>query len=151
MTAGESFQAYGVEDGWLMIQYGDGRFGYIACPEGSDLQPLSWDDAQSAWLLGEVVLTDGVNELLTLPDGAWVTVLMTLEDRVYIESSTGDIVRGFVQAANLRYDMVFASEDGSATLTVSPDGHFTLEGELPEGASGLSLTVNGKSFFEIEW
>lgn len=149
LTLGSAFRICGLEEGWLLIQYNDGRFGYIAAPEGIDVAALDWE-TQSAWLTHEVVLTDGVGELLTLPEGAWVTALATLEDRVYIESSTGDIVRGFVQPEDLRYDMVFTL-DGAGVLTISPDGHFMLEGELPEGASSVNLTVNGEPFFEIEW
>lgn len=150
LTKGSAFEACGVEEDWLLIRYDGGRFGYIALPEDVDLQSLTWE-AQSAWLTREATLTDGVSELLTLPEGAWVTALATLDGQVYIESSTGDIVRGFVQPEDLRYDLVFELEEAAGTLTVSPDGHFTLEGNLPQGASSVSLVVNGEPLFDLEW
>lgn len=150
LVSGGAFQACGLEEGWLLIQYGGGRFGYIAAPEGVDVAALNWE-TQSAWLTREVTLTDGVSELLTLPAGAWVTALATLDGQVYIESSTGDIVRGFVRPEDLRYDQVFELEEVAGMLTVSPEGHFTLEGELPAGASSVSLTVNGEPLLTVEW
>lgn len=142
VSTNDWIQVFGKEDGWIMIQYDitrdHMRIGWIeesALPKNASVATLIWQ-GQSAWLSKEATVTDdplySKSAILTLPKGAWVTVLGTLGDWVYIESSTGDLLRGFVKQDALSYDRVFALEDFSeqqaaGTLTLSPDGRISLD------------------------
>ncbi|MCH5287934.1 MAG: hypothetical protein J1E43_10955 [Christensenellaceae bacterium] len=141
ITAGSSYQAYGEENGWILIQYAvdeeHARFGYIlaeALPEGVEIEALDWN-TQYAHLMLETALTDdplqSQSELLTLPEGQMVTVLAMMDGWVYVESEAGDWVRGFVRQDQLRYDSIYYLADHSenlatGTLAITPYGQLTL-------------------------
>ncbi len=142
-------QVFGREGDWILIQYSIDakhyRFGYIdakALPKSAQVPDLTLD-AEPAWSIESVTLTDDPlysnNPLLTLPEGAPLTWLATLGDWAYVESSSGDHLRGFVPAASLTRNRVFnlvnhprdngqvvfsgqadIAPDGLLTLTVSP-------------------------------
>lgn len=149
-------QVFGKEDGWIMIQYDitsdHMRIGWIeeaALPKNASVPSLFWQ-GQSAWLTMDATITDdplfSKTAVLTLPKGAWVTALSTLGDWVYIESSTGDLLRGFVKRDALRYDRVFALEDFSerqatGTLTLSPDGRVSLDMAVNMGSAPASFLL----------
>lgn len=142
VSTNDWIQVFGQEDGWIMIQYditrGHMRIGWIeesSLPKGASVPTLAWQ-GKSAWLSKEASITDdplnSQSAILTLPKGTWVTALGTLGDWVYVESSTSDLLRGFVKADALIYDRVFALEDFSnrqaaGTLTVTLDGVIGLD------------------------
>lgn len=142
VSTNDWIQVFGRENGWIMIQYDitsdHMRIGWIeesALPKNAGVAPLVWQE-QSAWLSKQATITDdplySKSAILTLPKGAWVTVLGTMGDWAYIESSTGDLLRGFVKQDALTYDRVFALADFSeqraaGTLTLSPDGRISLD------------------------
>lgn len=110
-------QVFGQEDGWMLIQYALSsdrmRFGWIpveALPRGADVEPFRFSGVD-AWTRRSVAVTDDPlasgAPLLTLPEGCRVAWLATMGDWAYIESSTGDLLRGFVPVEALRLDRVF--------------------------------------------
>lgn len=142
VSTNDWIQVFGRENGWMMIQYDitrdHMRIGWIeesALPKNASVSTIVWQE-QSAWLSKTATVTDdplySQSAILTLPQGAWVTVLGTLGDWAYIESSTGDLLRGFVKRDALSHDRVYALENFSGqqaagTLTVSPDGGVSLD------------------------
>lgn len=141
ITAGSSYQAYGEENGWVLIAYPvdeeHARFGYIpaeALPEGTEIGVFDWN-TQNAYLMLETALTDdplqSQSELLTLPEGQMVTVLAMMDGWVYVESGAGDWVRGFVRQDQLHYDSIYHLADHSenlatGALAITPHGQLTL-------------------------
>ena len=145
VSTNDWIQVFGVEDGWALIQYdissSQMRFGYIAAsalPKNANVDELAFTPVD-AYLTRRVSLTDdplnSQSVLLTLPEGTWVTWLATMGEWAYVESSTGDLVRGFVPLSALtthrvfdlashRFDTEAAALTG--TLTVKPDGTVTL-------------------------
>lgn len=138
-----SVEVFGVTDGWALIQHAVGedrmRIGYIdasALPEEAETLTLR---AEDAYLKRRAALTDdplhSQSALLTLPEGAWVTWLATMGEWAYVESTTGDAVRGFVPLSYIETHRVFeladhgfdslAAAKGGA-LTVMQDGTVTL-------------------------
>ena len=154
VSTNDWIQVFGVENGWALIQYditsSQMRFGYIdasALPKNANVDELSFTPVD-AYLTRRVSLTDdplnSQSALLTLPEGTWVTWLATMGEWAYVESSTGDLVRGFVPVsaisthrvfdlASHRYDTEAAALTG--TLTVKPDGTVavTVDGWLTAG------------------
>ena len=142
VSTNDWIQVFGKENGWIMIQYDitrdHMRIGWIeesALPKSASVATFAWQ-GQSAWLSKDATLTDdplySKSAILTLPKGAWVTELGTLGDWVYIESSTGDLVRGFVKKDVLNYGRVLALEDFSGRqaegmLTLMPDGRISFD------------------------
>jgi len=145
VSTNDWIQVFGVQDGWALIQYDISstqmRFGYIeasALPGGVQVAPLRFLN-QDAYLTRRAALTDdplnSQSTLLTLPEGAWVTWLATMGEWAYVESSTGDLVRGFVPLSSLTMHRVFELADygfdslaaaKGGVLTVLPDGTVTL-------------------------
>ena len=156
VSTNDWIQVFGEENGWILIQYAIDsehmRFGYIpveSLPKSANVAPLNWKP-QDAWLTRETIITDDPlysrSSLITLPEGAWVTALAKMGDWVYVESSTGDYLRGFVKRTDLRYDMVFdlaGYSDGLAagTLTVTPEGFMTLSMSLRQESLPASFTL----------
>lgn len=145
VSTNDWIQVFGVQDGWALIQYDISstqmRFGYIpasALPGNVQVNTLRFLN-QDAYLTRRASLTDDpLNTqipLLTLPEGAWVTWLATMGEWAYVESSTGDLARGFIPLSSLSphrvfelaghsYDSLAAAKGG--VLTVLPDGGMTL-------------------------
>ncbi len=142
-------QVFGQEGDWILIQYSIDaehyRFGYIqasSLPKNAVVAPLEFADT-IAWTTRNISVTDdplyAQTAMITLPEGAPVTWLATLGDWAYIESGTGDNLRGFVPSSSLTTDRVFdlrnhprndgavvyqgklvCHADGTVTLTASP-------------------------------
>lgn len=147
-------QVFGEEDGFILVQYSIDakhyRFGYIdaaSLPKGTDIDPFFWD-SRAAWTNSNVSVTDdplfSAQSLTTLPDHAPVTLLATLGDWAYIESSTGDLLRGFVPLSCLdttrEIDLSAHSFVGNApmyqgTMSVSADGQCTVSLSIPAGST----------------
>lgn len=145
VSTNDWIQVFGTADGWALIQYDlssdQMRFGYIdedALPAGAGVNELAFAPVD-AYTTRRVGLTDDpLNQqlpLLTLPEGAWVTWLATMGEWAYVESSTGDLVRGFIPVSALTNDRSFSLADhryGTAaaamegSLTVRADGTVTL-------------------------
>lgn len=141
VSTNDWIQVFGTEDGWALIQYdissNQMRFGYIeasALPKNADVDELAFSPVD-AYITRRTTLTDDPLNTLwvleTLPEGAWVTWLATMGEWAYVESSTGDLMRGFVPLDTISTHRVFDLSshgfDGSAaakggTLTLQPDG-----------------------------
>lgn len=110
-------QVFGTEGDWVLIQYSIDvshyRFGYItsvSLPKKANVPALQFNKT-NAWTVGTVSVTDdplySQSALTTLPEGSWVTWLATMGNWAYIESSTGDYVRGFVPVSSLHTNQQF--------------------------------------------
>lgn len=157
VSTNDWIQVFGEEDGWILIQYaidkGHMRFGYIpadALPAGAKVDTLDWKNAKTACLAVDTPVTDDPlysrSELTTLPAGARVTALATMGDWMYIESSTGDFLRGFVKQDALCYDKLYFLSDHSdnladGILTVTPDGRIKLTMGLKGDSSPASFLL----------
>lgn len=158
VSTNDWIQVFGREDGWIMIQYDITsdrmRIGWIresALPGGAQAEALAFAPA-AAYTTRSVTLTDDPlfsrSAVLTLPEGAWVEWLATMGDWAYIESSTGDLIRGFVPRSALTTDKVFHLEnhpDASGlrtplrgTLTIAASGRVTLS------VTAATCTPNGQ-------
>lgn len=136
-------QVFGRDNGYVLIQYSIDskhyRFGYIdesSLPKNSGVNDLYFNP-MPAWTAGKVSVTDDPlyshSTLVTLPDASPVTWLATLGDWAYIESSSGDYLRGFVPLGSLTTGRTFSLQylpDQNdlpvwyGELTVYPDGSF---------------------------
>lgn len=148
VSTNDWIQVFGREDGWIMIQYDLSsdhmRIGWIresALPDGAQVSGMDYAPA-AAYTTRSVSVTDDPlfsrASVLTLPEGVWVERLATMGDWAYIESSTGDMIRGFVPADALTTDVVFRLENHpDATMQRYP-----LTGTLTIDASGgMALLV----------
>lgn len=138
-------QVFGTDGDWVLIQYdisaNQMRFGYIqasALPKNAQVEELAFQPV-SAYTTRRATLTDDpLNTqcaLTTLPEGAWVTWLATMGEWAYVESTTGDAMRGFVPVSVLSTDRVFNLADHqwnenaaavAGSLTVRANGQVTL-------------------------
>lgn len=145
VSTNDWIQVFGVQDGWALIQYDISstqmRFGYIdasALPGDVHVNTLHFLN-QDAYLTRRAALTDdplnSQSTLLILPEGAWMTWLATMGEWAYVESSTGDMVRGFVPLSSISTHRVFELADHTfdsnaaakaGALTVMQDGTVTL-------------------------
>lgn len=138
VSTNDWIQVFGQENGFILIQYAIDkdhmRFGYInaeALPKNHAALPLLDFSAQAATLLCDTDVTDDPlasrRVLVSLPAGAQVRYLCDFEDWAYIESSSGDRLRGFVSRNALNLNRVFSLADYSQAqadgcLEVFPDG-----------------------------
>ncbi|MGN0755039.1 MAG: hypothetical protein ACI4ME_11330 [Aristaeellaceae bacterium] len=138
-------QVFGREGDWILIQYSidaeNYRFGYIkasSLPANARVDALDFT-AKTAYTTESIIVTDDPlysgRKMVTLPANTWVTWLATLGNWAYIESSTGDYLRGFVPVSVLTtdrvYNMQFQSHDDGkvifkGTLTISVDNTLTV-------------------------
>ena len=146
VSTNDWIQVFGREDGWIMIQYDLSRdhmrIGWIresALPSGVQVPELRFS-SRAAYTTRSVSLTDDPlftgDTVLTLPQGAWVEWLATMGEWAYVESSTGDQIRGFVPRSALTTDAVFHLENHPdqslqqyplrGTLTIASSGKVTL-------------------------
>lgn len=136
-------QVFGQENGYILVHYSIDknhyRFGYIGAdslPKKSSVSDLYFSPTD-AWTVGKVSVTDDPlysrAELASLPDNDPVTWLATFGNWAYIESSSGDLFRGFVPVSSLTTGRTFVlqnlpDENGRPVwygeLTVYPDGFF---------------------------
>lgn len=165
VSTNDWIQVFGRENGWIMIQYdvsGDHmRIGWIregALPDDAAVPALRFSPV-AAYTTRSVVMTDDPlfsgASVLTLPQGIWVEWLATMGDWAYVESSTGDLVRGFVPVSALTRDVVFHLEKHpdaslqryplSGTLTIGTSGRITLSVTaascMPNGQPAASFLV----------
>ena len=149
VSTNDWIQVFGQEDDWILIQYAIDsnhyRFGYIpakALPKKASVRQLGFDAIQ-AYTTSSVTVTDdplySQSTLIALPDGCRVTWLATMGEWAYIESSTGDYLRGFVPAAALRTERVF-------NLTSYPDAH----GPVYNGKLTIRADRSFSASFSIE-
>lgn len=149
VSTNDWIQVFGQEDDWILIQYAIDsdhyRFGYIpakALPKKTNVRQLNFDAIQ-AYTTCSVTLTDdplySQSTLIVLSDSCPVTWLATMGEWAYIESSTGDYLRGFVPAAALRTDRVF-------DLTSYPDAH----GPVYNGMLTIRADRSFSASFSIE-
>lgn len=157
VSTNDWIQVFGEEDGWILIQYAIDkdhmRFGYIpadALPAGAKVDTLDWSAAKDAYLTAATAVTDDPlysrSELTMLPADARVTALATMGDWMYIESSTGDFLRGFVKQDMLCYDKTYFLSDHSdnladGILTVTPDGRIKLNMGLKGDSSPAAFLL----------
>lgn len=158
VSTNDWIQVFGTENGWALIQYDISadhmRFGYIdadALPSGARVDALAFRPVDAYLNRRAGVTDDPLNTqepLVTLPEGAWVTWLATMGEWAYVESSTGDLLRGFVPVSSLRTHRVYQLENHrenasaalSGLLTVMPDGLVTLQvDEWKENAGRVPL------------
>ena len=138
-------QVFGREGDWILIQYSidaeNYRFGYIkasSLPANAKVDALDFT-AKTAYTTESIIVTDDPlysgRTMVTLPANTWVTWLATLGNWAYIESSTGDYLRGFVPVSALTTDRVYnmqfqPRDDGKVifkgTLTISADNTLTV-------------------------
>lgn len=132
VSTNDWIQVFGREDGWILIQYAIDkdhmRFGWIsekALPEFAAVKKLVFSP-QRATLLNTTVVTDdplfSQSALVTLPEGAVIYHLADMGDWSYIESISGDDVRGFVKHDLIRLGTVYdlkncPSNDGTQILS----------------------------------
>lgn len=144
-------QVFGREGDWILIQYSIDaehyRFGYIkasALPKSAQVDALDFM-AKTAYTRLSINVTDDPlysgRAMLTLPAHAWVTWLATLGNWAYIESSTGDYLRGFVPVYALTTDRVYYMESMSRD-----DGMVVFKGPLTVSANN-TLTVSVTPFY----
>lgn len=121
VSTNDWIQVFGKEDGWILIQYeidkDHMRFGWIpekALPKSASVDELSFIH-ETVTLLDTAFLTDDPlfshTMLLTLPKGTTVYHLSDMGDWAYIESCSGDCVRGFVNRALIRTGRVYELEN----------------------------------------
>ena len=148
VSTNDWIQVFGVENGYAMIQYDitrdHMRIGWIdasALPVTASVPALRFHPV-SAWTTTAVTLTDDPlhsgSAIITLPRGAWVTRLAVMGDWAYVESSTGDLLRGFVPRSALTEDQVFRLES-----CPWDDGRAPLRGTLTFTGSGVQLEITG--------
>ena len=165
VSTNDWIQVFGEEDGWIMIQYDISsdhmRIGWIrgsALPDDARVASLNFA-ASSAYTTRRVSVTDDPlfteTAVLTLPEGVWVECLATMGEWAYIESSTGDLIRGFVPRSALTSDVVFRLENHPdatlqqyplrGTLTITGTGDVTLSitgaASMPNGRSAASFVL----------
>lgn len=159
VSTNDWIQVFGQENGFILIQYAIDkdhmRFGYInaeSLPKNHATLPLLDFSAQAATLLCDTDVTDDPlasrRVLVSLPAGAQVRYLCDFEDWAYIESSSGDWLRGFVPKDLLNMNRVFSLADHSerqadGVLEVFPDGTCLMTLILPdERIPGFSLRAS---------
>ena len=140
VSTNDWIQVFGKEDGWILIQYAISdshmRFGWIFDKELSqsgNVKDLQFSP-QAVTLLGAAEVTDdplfSQAVLTTLPEGAKVYHLADMGSWAYIESNSGDPVRGFVNRNLISSGEVYHLEDFpsnngeqslSGTVTISED------------------------------
>lgn len=165
VSTNDWIQVFGEEDGWIMIQYDISsdrmRIGWIrqsALPDNEQVSPLAFSSA-AAYTTRSVALTDdplfSAAPVLTLPQGAWVQCLATMGEWAYVQSSTGDLIRGFVPRSALTSDVVFHLENHpdaalqnyplQGTLTIAQSGRVTLvitaAASMPNGREAASFAL----------
>lgn len=161
VSTNDWIQVFGEENGWIMIQYAISRdhmrIGWIdadALPASADVEHYSFEPT-SAYTTSAVTLTDDPlysgAAILTLPKGAWVEWLSTMGDWAYVESSTGDLVRGFVPVDALSATFTFYLENHptadlntyplTGSLSIEPDGTLTLNARWMLADAPASLSV----------
>ena len=142
VSTNDWIQVFGREAGWILIQYDitsdHMRIGWIedsALPRGKTVPELTYAPV-SAYLRADTSLTDdplySQTAIARLTEGSWVTWLATMGDWAYVESSTGELIRGFVPASALSTERVFRLEDYP---TVS-GGDNRMHGTLTRDADG---------------
>ena len=121
VSTNDWIQVFGRENGWILIQYeidkDHMRFGWIpekALPKSASVDELSFIP-ETVTLLDTAFLTDDPlfshTVLLTLPKGTTVYHLSDMGDWAYIESCSGDCVRGFVNRDLIRTGRVYELEN----------------------------------------
>lgn len=121
VSTNDWIQVFGKENGWILIQYeidkDHMRFGWIsekALPKSASVDELSFIP-ETVTLLDTAFLTDDPlfshTVLLTLPKGTTVYHLSDMGDWAYIESCSGDCVRGFVNRDLIRTGRVYELEN----------------------------------------
>ena len=137
VSTNDWIQVFGKENGWILIQYAISkdhmRFGWIsenALPKGASVENIQFTPV-TAYTKTNTSITDdplfSKSNLITLPEGCWVTWLATMGDWAYIESSTGDVLRGFVPVSNLRTYMQFNLNNWPVGDTPVLDGIITYD------------------------
>lgn len=138
-------QVFGTEGDWVLIQYSIDtshyRFGYItvkSLPKKANVPALQFNKT-NAWTVGTVSVTDdplySQSALTTLPEGCRVTWLATMGNWAYIESSTGDYLRGFVPVSSLCINQQFDLQN------ISMGDAPVLEGTLSLDPSSRTISV----------
>ncbi len=158
VSTNDWIQVFGRDGDYILIQYGiqkgHMRFGYIdakALPKDAKVDTLQWRNT-SAWLNRQTTFTDdplySKSALLTLPQGCGVRLLAVMGEWAYVESDSGDLLRGFVPLSNLdldeTFDLVNQSEGAAqGTAVLSADRTLTVDMVLVRGTQvpSYALTV----------
>ena len=141
VSTNDWIQVFGSEDGFILIQYAIDkdrmRFGYIkesALPNNASVQTMNWRNT-AVYLSQYTSLTDdplnSQSSLLALQQGSKLTLLGTMGNWAYVETTSGTWARGFVPQNVLDYSQVYnlnTYSDGyaSGTLTVNADNQVSL-------------------------
>lgn len=147
-------QAFASENGWIMIQYAIDhdhcRIGWIQekaipfAPSISELPPCS----QSARLKAGASITDdpffSQSPLISFDMENQVYVLAEINDWVYVESNSGDLVRGFVHKEQLTPGSVFYLSNWSHD-SFSLEGHIVIDRDNIVFESDQYIKLNGVS------
>ncbi|MBQ2952610.1 MAG: hypothetical protein IJE07_03560 [Clostridia bacterium] len=107
MSTNDWVQVFGVEDGWVLVQYdissGQMRFGYVdasVLPRGVQVPQLTWAEIPYEITAATCLTDDPLNSckvLMQLQPGEQVTVLATMGQWLYVETTlSGKDVRGFI-------------------------------------------------------
>ncbi len=147
VSTSDWIQVFGKENGWVMIQYAISdthmRIGWIPeqdMPEGAKVEDLDFSHI-TAYTNKTTSITDdpllSKANLLTLPEGCWVTCLATMDNWAYIESTTGDVLRGFVPTTDLRTYMQFDLRDWPVGDIPVLEGILTYD----EATSNISIKI----------
>lgn len=150
VSTNDWIQVFGRENGWILIQYAISRdhmrFGWIpekALPKGASVGGVNFTTA-AASLSRACVLTDdplfSQTALLSLPEGSRVTWLATMGDWAYVESTSGDLVRGFVPMSALTTGTAFNLANWPLT-----DGRAVLEGQMTVTGYTVSARIRPMS------
>lgn len=121
VSTNDWIQVFGIEDGWILIQYAINkehmRFGWIseeALSKTTVINELDFSPQRST-LLNTAMVTDdpllSQSAFATLPQGATVYHLADMGDWAYIESASGDLLRGFVKSYLISLGIVYDLED----------------------------------------
>lgn len=152
VSTNDWIQVFGREGDWILIQYAiekdHMRFGYIpaeALPRNAAVEDVV-SAPVPAYTTCVVSLTDdplfSQSPLLSLPQGAWVEWLSTMGNWAYVESSTGDLARGFVPVGSLTCNRIFHLEDHVFDSGLPLQGTFTI---TPEGEIAFQVFWRGEN------
>ncbi len=139
VSTNDWIQVFGRENGWILIQYAISkdhmRFGWIpekALPKNAQVGNVGFVPVSATLGRGATLTDDPLNSqaaLISLPAGTRVTMLASMGSWAYVESASGDLVRGFVPMDALTTGTSFdlancPTDSGTAVL----EGQLTVSG-----------------------
>jgi hypothetical protein len=148
VSTNDWIQVFGEENGYILIQYAISkdqmRFGYIkasSLPKNTTVQTLVWRNTTS-YVSTDVSLTDdplnSQKTLLNLAAGEQVTLLGTMGDWAYVETTNGSWARGFVPQSVLTQSTTldlasYSASQVTGTMTIGSDNKVTINMAVQTG------------------